>query len=73
MAKKKTQKKTYKRGTLGKGIYAYFQRVGLDKATYEETERLAKKLMPGTKFNRYHYAWYRNNFPIWQDKQPKTK
>lgn len=74
MAKKKpTQKETYKRGTLIKAIYAYFLKVGLDKVTYEATEKLAKQTMPKTKFNRYHYAWYRNDFPNWLEKQTKAK
>ncbi len=74
MAKKKTTpKKTYKRGTLIKGIYEYFKKVGLDKVTYEATEKLAKSIKKDTKFNRYHYAWYKNDFPNWLEKQTKTK
>ena len=64
--KKKVKK--YVRGSLHKGIYAYFDHAGIDAVAYKETERLAKKIKPDTKFDKSHFAWYRADY-----KQAKTK
>lgn len=61
--KKSGAKKTgYKRGSLMRAIYELFDRVGVDKVTYEQTEKLAKKTLPTTKFNKYHFSWYKNDY-----------
>lgn len=52
----------YIRGTLIKSIYAYFDKVGIDNVNYEDTETLAKSIKKDTKFNKYHYSWYRNDY-----------
>lgn len=52
----------YVRGTLIKKMYEYFDKTGIDKITYDKCKTLAKKIKPNTKFNRYHYAWYRNDY-----------
>lgn len=74
MSKKKTKKKRkkrvqksvktkkYVRGSLIKSIYAYFDDVGVDEATYIETYKLAKSIKPDTAFNKYHFSWYKNDY-----------
>ena len=59
---KKTKKSTYKRGSLGQQIYLYFDRVGVDNVVYEKCLELAKKILPTTKFNKYHLSWYKNKY-----------
>ena len=59
---KKKKRKKYKRGTLIKQIYAYFDKVGVDDAKYDVCEKLAKKIKPDTKFNKYHFSWYKNDY-----------
>lgn len=59
---KDKKKKGYKRGSLMKSIYDYFDEVGVDSAKYEATEKLAKKIMPSTKFNKAHFSWYKNDY-----------
>ena len=56
----KKRAKKYARGSLRKGIFAYFDHTGIDAVTYEETARPAKKIKPDTKFDKSHFAWYRN-------------
>ena len=50
------------RGT-GRGIsgamYALFDAKGVDNVTYNECESLARSVKPGTKFNKYHFSWYK--------------
>jgi predicted transport protein len=50
------------RGT-GRGIsgamYALFDAKGVDNVTYNECESLALRIKPGTKFNKYHFSWYK--------------
>ncbi len=50
------------RGT-GRGIsgamYALFDAKGVDNVTYNECESLARRIKPDTKFNRYHFNWYK--------------
>jgi predicted transport protein len=52
----------YSRGT-GRGIsgamYALFDAKGVDNVTYNECELLARRIKPGTKFNKYHFSWYK--------------
>ena len=52
----------YQRGTLIKSIYAMFDKVGWDTVTYEECLALAKSIKPDTKFNKYHFSWYKNDY-----------
>ena len=64
-AKKSTTKSTkvvYKRGDLGKSIYKMFTTKGVDNVLYEDCLQLAKNIMPNTKFNKYHFSWYKNKF-----------
>jgi hypothetical protein len=61
-SKKSVQKKTYKRGSLKEAIYKLFDRKGVSKVSYQEVEKLAKSIKPDTKFNNYHFSWYRNNY-----------
>ena len=60
-------KKPIKKGGLRKTIYAMFDKVGVDKVTYDQCEKLAKKTMPATKFNKAHFAWYKNDYGQRQD------
>ena len=57
-----TKKKGIKRGALSQAIYAYFDKVGYAKMSYDFTLALAKKIKPDTKFQPSHYAWYRNKY-----------
>lgn len=59
-----TQKSPYKRGSLGKAIYAYFDECASAKAEpkYEQALSIAQGQMPETKFNKAHYAWYKNKW-----------
>ena len=61
-SKKSAKKKTYKQGSLKEAIYKLFDRKGVEKVSYQEVEKLAKKVKPDTKFNKYHFSWYRNNY-----------
>lgn len=54
--------KSYKRGSLSAAINAMFDKEGVDEVSYEAAEKLAKSVKPDTKFNRYHLAWYKNNY-----------
>lgn len=58
----KKAKKGYKRGSLSTAIYTHFDKVGVDEAVYEECLKLAKSIMPNTKFNKYHLSWYKNKY-----------
>lgn len=55
----------YKRGTLS-GVMRNYLKKFFDKtgnfegATYAEAEKLAHNAMPTTKFNKYHWSWYKN-------------
>lgn len=59
---KKVKVEKYVRGTLIKSIYAFFDDKGVDKCGYVETLELARKIKPGTPFNKYHMAWYKNDY-----------
>ena len=56
------KKSGYKKGSLMKGIYDLFDRKGVDKVTYEETLKLAKSILPTTKFDKSHFSWYKNDY-----------
>ena len=60
--KSKKRVEQYQRGTLIKSIYALFDYAGVNTVTYAETEKLARKIKPDTKFNKYHFSWYRNDY-----------
>lgn len=55
-------KSGYRRGALTVAIYSYFDQIGVDNAKYEGTEKVAKKALPTTKFNKYHLSWYKNKY-----------
>lgn len=65
--KKKGKKAAHKRGSLSAAIYDFFDRVGLDKATYDKTLKVAKAAKPDTMFNRSHFSWYRNKYRLLRD------
>jgi len=56
------KKKAYKRGDLGRAVYALFDKVGVDNVTYDQAEAVAKRIMATTKFNTYHFSWYKNKY-----------
>lgn len=60
--KKSNTKSTYVRGSLIKKMYEFYDKVTLEKATYEKCLALAIKVKPDTKFNHYHHSWYRNDY-----------
>jgi hypothetical protein len=60
VATKKSE--NYKRGSLGKAIYAYFDKVEVDNANYEVSLKLAKTIMPTTKYAKTHFSWYKNKY-----------
>jgi hypothetical protein len=64
---KKKKKSGYKRGSLGNGIRALFDKKGVDNVTYEECEKLAKSILPTTKFNKSHFSWYKNDYANRED------
>ena len=59
---KKSKKSGYKRGSLGKAIYAYFDDVGVDNAEYDVALKIAQKTLATTKFDKYHFSWYKNKY-----------
>jgi len=61
-SKKTPAPKTQKKGSLKDAVYQLFDSKGITKVTYQEVENLAKKIKPDTKFNKYHFSWYRNNY-----------
>ena len=61
-ASKKGGKSKYKRGSLSAVIYAHFDKVGVDEAKFEKTLEIAKATKPDTKYNRYHFSWYKNKY-----------
>ena len=72
--KTKRTKKGYKRGSLGQAIYKLFTTKGVDNVLYEESLKLAKSILPTTKYNKSHFSWYKNKFRQMQlDKKKKTK
>jgi predicted transport protein len=44
---------------IGGAMYALFDARGVDNISYEECESLARRIKPDTKFNRYHFSWYK--------------
>ena len=54
-----TQKAAYKRGSLIKEMYSFFDTKGVDNVEYEECRLLAISIKPNTKFNKYHHSWYK--------------
>ena len=61
-SKKSSPKKPQKKVSLKEAIYNLFDSKGVSKVSYQEVEKLAKKVKPDTKFNKYHFSWYRNNY-----------
>lgn len=59
---KNVKKTPYKRGSLKHAVYDLFDRKGVDVVDYQTCEDLAKSIMPTTKFNRYHFSWYKNKY-----------
>lgn len=60
-------KSGYKRGSLSSSVYSHFDKVGVDEAKYDDVLALAKKIMPKTKFNKYHLSWYKNKYRLAQE------
>ncbi len=62
-SKKKSAKKSgYKRGSLSAAIYELFDKKGVDEVTYDECLELAKSVKKDTKFDKYHFSWYKNKY-----------
>ena len=62
-SKKKSAKKSgYKRGSLSAAIYELFDKVGVDDVKYEDCLKLAKEVKKDTKFDKYHFSWYKNKY-----------
>lgn len=57
---------TYKRGSLGKSIYAYFDECKKSKTepNYESLAKIVFKILPSSKFNKGHYSWYKNKWNL---------
>jgi len=47
-----------RRGISG-AIYSLFDTKGVDNVSYDECESLARRIKPETKFNNYHFNWYK--------------
>ena len=60
--KKDKQSTVYKRGSLGKAIFAQFDKVGVDNIVYDDCLKLAKSILQTTKFDKYHFSWYKNKY-----------
>jgi len=59
---KKGKKGKKVRKSITQAIFAIFDKKGVEKVTYEESYKVAKSIKPTTKFNKYHYAWYKNAY-----------
>ncbi len=63
MNSKKTQKVIKTNFTvISKAIYDYFNKVGINNTNYDHCLQLAKIIKPTTKFNKYHYYWYKKYY-----------
>lgn len=67
VSSKRKKKPKKKRITITALMYAYFDKVGLEKIKYERAKRIAQQVKPDTKFNRQHFSWYRNQYRILRD------
>ncbi len=47
---------------IRKAIHALFDAKGLDNVSYNECESLAKEIKPETKFDKYHFSWYKGDY-----------
>lgn len=56
------KKAKYKFGDLGKAIYAYFDKKGLENVDYEESLGIALKCCPHTAYGKSHFAWYKSHY-----------
>lgn len=54
--------KKIKKLKIGKAIYDYFDKVGLENAKYEVSLKIAKKANSTTKYNKSHFSWYKNKY-----------
>lgn len=61
-AAKKAKKESGPRVSIGSTIYEYFDKVGVEKATFVKALQLAKRVKPGTAFNEGHLSWYQNTY-----------
>jgi hypothetical protein len=59
---KRSKVKKYSFGDLGKTIYAYFDKKGIENVNYEESLKIAKKCCPHTKYQKSHFAWYKSHY-----------
>jgi hypothetical protein len=60
--KTKGTKNVYKRGDLGRAIYAYLDEVGLESSDYETSLQIALKVLPTSKYSKAHWSWYKNKY-----------
>ncbi len=59
---KKRKVRAYQRGALGSAIYNYFDRVGVDKAKFEQALKIAKKAKPDTTYGKAYFSWHKNHY-----------
>lgn len=60
-------KTNYKRGSLMKKMREVFykeyqSKKHFDDLDYEEIRKIALVVKPDSKFNKYHFSWYKNHF-----------
>ena len=49
-------------GSITQTLYAYFDKVGIDKAELDEALKLAKGCKADTKFDKCHFAYHKTNY-----------
>ena len=59
---KKSKKTKYQRGGLGKAIFALFDKVGVDKVTFERALKVAKAAKPDTTYGKAYFSWHKNHY-----------
>ncbi len=61
-AKTTKRRSKYQRGDLGRAIFALFDKVGVDKATFDQALKIAKKAKPDTTYGESYFSWHRNHY-----------
>ncbi len=51
-----------KRSTITNSLFDLFDKKGVDNATYDECESIAREVKPNTKFNRGHFSFYKMKY-----------
>lgn len=51
-----------KKGSVGKAVNEYLDRVGLKKANFEEMRDIVLAVKPDSKYNKGHFNWYCNQY-----------